>query len=232
MSISNLQLAANRKNAQRSTGPRTPEGKKRSCLNALRHGLSGQVVVMPDEDMQAYLAFIKDFVHDLHPVTEPEKQLAQDIANCQWRLNRSVSIENGIYALGHHDFEHVNNVDHPQIHTALTAATTYLHHSTKLENLSRQENRLRRTLQSSLKLYYQLQDRRRERERIELHQAVPIYKTHQMQNLPYHAADDGFVMSIAQITRELSREAHYEDAQIAQDCGYDREKYQACKAVS
>ncbi len=35
-------------NAQHSTGPKTPEGKKKSSLNALRHGLTGQIVVMPD----------------------------------------------------------------------------------------------------------------------------------------------------------------------------------------
>ena len=124
MSVSNLQLAANRKNAAQSTGPRTPEGKKRSSLNALRHGLTGQVVVMPNEDLKTYLDFIQRYVKDLSPVTEQEKQLAQDMANSQWRLNRSASIENGIYAVGHHDFENAIDVDHPEIHAALTAATT------------------------------------------------------------------------------------------------------------
>ena len=86
MSVSNLQLTANRENAQKSTGPRTPEGKKRSSLNALRHGLTGQVVVMPNEDLKAYLDFIQRYVKDLSPVTEPERQLAQDMANSQWRI--------------------------------------------------------------------------------------------------------------------------------------------------
>ena len=184
MNITEARIRANRRNAQLSTGPRTAEGKNRSKLNAYRHGLTAQVVVMPEEDLKRYQTFCQDFFTDWMPANTTETQLVQTLIDTQWRLNRSVSIENGIYALGHHDFEHVNNVDHPQIHTALTAATTYLNHSTKLENLSRQENRLRRTLQSSLKLYHQLQDRRRERERIELHQVVPIYKTHQMQNLP------------------------------------------------
>jgi hypothetical protein len=46
--------AINRANAQHSTGPRTSEGKRRSSMNAMRHGLTSQVIVMPDEDMQAY----------------------------------------------------------------------------------------------------------------------------------------------------------------------------------
>ena len=158
MSVSNLKLAANRENARQSTGPRTPEGKKRSSLNALRHGLTSQIVVMPNEDLKAYLSFCERYVKDLSPKNEPEKQLAQDMANSTWRLNRSGSIENGIYAIGHHDFSNDIDVDHPEIHAALTAATTYLKNGNQLENLSRQENRLRRTLQSSIKLYQDMQD--------------------------------------------------------------------------
>ena len=163
-------------------------------------------------------------------MTEPEKQLAQDMANSQWRLNRSASIENGIYAIGHHDFANAIDVDHPEVHAALTAATTYLKNGNQLENLSRQENRLRRTLQSSIKLYQQMQDRRREHERIEMYEAGPISKTHQMQKLPYNPAADGFVLSTAQIDRRLSRDDHFNDAQIARQCDYDPEKYRAFTA--
>ena len=44
------QLDANRANAQHSTGPKTAEGKKRSSLNAIRHGLNSQAVLLPYED--------------------------------------------------------------------------------------------------------------------------------------------------------------------------------------
>ncbi len=231
MSVSDLQLTANRENARRSTGPRTPEGKKRSSLNALRHGLTGQVVVMPDEDLKAYLSFTERYVQDLHPLTEPERQLAHDIANCQWRLNRSALIEQGVYALGHHDFADLNDVDHPEIHAALTAATTYLKNGRQLENLSRQENRLRRSLQSSLKLYHEMQAHRRQQEWEDMIKAGPIYKTHKMQNLPYNPAADGFVVSTAQIERKLSREDHYNDATIAGRFNFNAKKFHAYMAA-
>ena len=61
--------AINRSNAQRSTGPRTPEGKHKSCLNALRHGLTGRVVVLPGEDIEVYQAFCQELMADLLAVT-------------------------------------------------------------------------------------------------------------------------------------------------------------------
>lgn len=49
------QYAANRLNAEKSRGATSPEGKARSSMNALRHGLTARVVVLPSEDMDAYL---------------------------------------------------------------------------------------------------------------------------------------------------------------------------------
>jgi hypothetical protein len=53
-SFENTRAAVNRKNAARSTGPRSEGGKRRSSLNALRHGLTGQTVVLPEDDLAAY----------------------------------------------------------------------------------------------------------------------------------------------------------------------------------
>ena len=231
MSVSDLQLIANRENAQHSTGPRTPEGKKRSSLNAVRHGLTGQVVVMPYEDLQAYNEFLDRYIKGLNPKNEPEKQLAVDMANTTWKLNRCTSIESGIYAMGHHDFADRNNVDHPEVHAALTAATTYLENSRQIENLSRQENRLRSALQKSTKIYQDMQDRRRSQESQDMCQALPIAKTHKMQNLPYDPAEDGFVLSNTQIDQRITREAHWEDAVIADNVYYNVERYRAKKAA-
>ena len=231
MQISDIQLVANRENAQHSTGPRTPEGKKRSSLNALRHGLTGQVVVMPYEDLQAYNAFVERYIKGLDPKNEPEKQLALDMANNTWKLNRCTSIESGIYAMGHHDFADRNNVDNHQVHAALTAATTYLENSKQLENLSRQENRLRRTLQQSTKLYQDMQDRRRTQEKVDMWQALPIARTHKMQDLPYDPAEDGFVLSNTQIDQHINREAHWDDAYFARHLKYNAEEFRARRAA-
>src|SRR4051812_34308766 len=59
---------ANRKNALKSTGPRTPEGKKRSSMNALKHGLTATTVLLPGEDAGAYEDRLDAWTDDLRPV--------------------------------------------------------------------------------------------------------------------------------------------------------------------
>jgi len=64
-----VQIEANRRNAQQSTGPRSEIGKQKSSLNALRHGLTARVVVLPTEDLAAYQRFSAEFLADLAPET-------------------------------------------------------------------------------------------------------------------------------------------------------------------
>ena len=86
----------NRNNSQHSTGPITFEGKRRSCLNALRHGLTGQTVVMPAEDLEAYQQHIQRFVNEYHPQGATESQLVQSLADAAWRLNRVSVLETNL----------------------------------------------------------------------------------------------------------------------------------------
>ena len=64
---SESQLEANRLNAQRSTGPRTAEGKARSSQNAVRHGLTAKCPVLPGEDPAEFAAFSEALFEDLTP---------------------------------------------------------------------------------------------------------------------------------------------------------------------
>ena len=73
--------------AQTSTagqGPATEVGTRRSSVNALRHGLTGQVTAMTDEDRASHDAFLKALVKDLAPEGSMEIQLAQCIATDTW----------------------------------------------------------------------------------------------------------------------------------------------------
>src|SRR5580704_793371 len=104
--ISEKQFAANQRNAQFSTGPRTEQGKRHSSLNARRHSLTGQVTAMTDEDRAAHDEFSAALIQNLAPEGAMEFQLAQRIATDSWRLNRTSAIEDNLFAIGFS--EHAN----------------------------------------------------------------------------------------------------------------------------
>jgi len=92
------QIAANRRNAQKSTGPKTEEGRRVTRLNAYKHGLTGQLLVMTDEQAEVRENFLDSVVDDLKPVGVMERLLAQSIAEAYWRMNRAAAMENNIFA--------------------------------------------------------------------------------------------------------------------------------------
>src|SRR6202165_3059022 len=157
------QYAANRLNAVKSTGPATPKGKVRSSLNALRHGLTARVVILPTEDMAAYQAFSKEIVDSLDARTPVERQFAQTVADNQWRINRIRSIEDGMLAEAHFEDSGDFDAEHADIHSALTASRAFRDHSKEFVNLSLYEQRLQRSLREALRQLHELQAMRRER---------------------------------------------------------------------
>ena len=93
-------IEINRANSQHSTGPKTVVGKRHTSLNALRHGLTGQIVVMPTEDLDAYQSHVKSFTDEYHPQGATEAHLVQALADTAWRLNRAASLEANLLTLG------------------------------------------------------------------------------------------------------------------------------------
>src|ERR1700753_3830780 len=134
--ISEKQLEANRRNAQRSTGPKTAEGTKGAALNARRHHLTGQVTTMTDADRIMHDAFSAAIVENLAPEGAMEIQLAQRIATDSWRLNRASAIEDTLSALGHNAHADDIETEDPEIHAALTAARVFTAESKQLQLLT------------------------------------------------------------------------------------------------
>ena len=215
------QYAANRLNAEKSQGPTSPEGRARSSMNALRHGLTARVVVLPTEDMAAYRAFSKEIVDSLDAQTPLERQFAQTIADNQWRINRIRSIEDGMLACGH--FEQAGNfdTDQPEVHSAMTAARAFREHSQAFVNLSIYEQRLHRSTKEALRQLKELQAERRERRKAEMDDAVRLLKTQQMQGLPFDPVEFGFVYSSAEIAREQHRRERLEYSKRAENAAFN-----------
>jgi hypothetical protein len=94
---SQKQIAANRQNAQKSTGPTSSQGKAVVALNTLQHGLLSQSVCLPDEDEAALIALGKKLRHTLQPVGEFEVVLVDRIVTALWRLRRVVALETSLW---------------------------------------------------------------------------------------------------------------------------------------
>ena len=75
------QLAANRANAQLSTGPTSSEGKAKVSHNALKTGLTGRTVLLPSDDVAAYQAHVERILQQFAPIEEEEKRLAHFLAD-------------------------------------------------------------------------------------------------------------------------------------------------------
>ena len=87
------QIEANRRNALRSTGPITEDGKRRSRRNAVRHGLTAETVVETIEDIEDYRGFEAAVIAGYDARNAVERELVLRLASLLWRLRRATAIE-------------------------------------------------------------------------------------------------------------------------------------------
>jgi len=97
---SEKQIATNRANALKSTGPKTASGKGASSRNALKHGLLSAQMVLPDEDPKELAALAEAIHARLAPEGEMEQALADRVVACLWRLRRVHQVEGSMYRYG------------------------------------------------------------------------------------------------------------------------------------
>ena len=95
---SERQIEANRLNSQRSTGPRTPEGKAKVAMNALKHGLTADRIVLANEDPDEFEAFRSAMLTALDPQDAVDEVLAERVVFNAWRLRRVPMIEAALHA--------------------------------------------------------------------------------------------------------------------------------------
>jgi hypothetical protein len=97
--VSIRKIEANRRNAQHSTGPRTDAGKRASRMNALKHGLLANEVVITrgdyKEDEEAFTHLLLELREQFTPVGVAEELEVQRIALCYWRTRRAIRYEHG-----------------------------------------------------------------------------------------------------------------------------------------
>ncbi|MGA3204278.1 MAG: hypothetical protein ABSF12_17440 [Bryobacteraceae bacterium] len=166
----------NRANSQHSTGPKTESGKQRSSQNALRHGLTSQIVVMPTEELEACQLHLKSFVEEYDPKGATESNLVQALADASWRLNRVGALETNLLMVG--DLES---------------------QAKALANLSMHSLRLSRQFERTVTQLRALQEIRLAKERSDLHDLLDIMEMVESAGETYDPSEDGFVFSQSQI---------------------------------
>src|SRR6267378_4491212 len=204
--------ARNRANAAHSTGPKTEAGKKRSSLNAYRHGLTGQTIILPAEDLVAYQAFMRTFFDDYKPVGTLEKQLVQSLADTSWRLNRVAALEHNLIALGFDEHSNSISTEHPEAHAAFVIIEALRDETRALAVLGLHAARLSRHFEKTLKQLNDTQEKRRATEAHQLSEAAALLQMDQKQGLPYNPTDDGFVFSTAEIETFIRRQTRLKAA--------------------
>ena len=216
--ISDAKLAANRQNAQHSTGAKTQTGKDKSKMNALRNALTGQTVLLPTDDAIAYQAFIDSIYQQWSPIDDQEKRLTQLIGDTEWRIHRVAALETNIFAVG--------RLEQPEglfsESEGLLHAKLYLIYEKQLKNLALQERRLFNQNKSLTAKLEQLQ-----RDRIEkakqaeqaliderkaiFNRAVKIAHKGISLKKAFHPADFGFEFSLAEYDHYWDRQdPHFE----------------------
>jgi hypothetical protein len=114
------QIEANRRNARKSTGPVTEDGKRRSRCNAVRHGLTAETVIGALEDAEDYRAFEVAIVSDYDAQSAVE--LVLRLASLLWRLRRATTIETGLFEMQAdqiHEFRKAREIESRQMLCAM-----------------------------------------------------------------------------------------------------------------
>jgi hypothetical protein len=143
-------------------------------MNAIKTGLTGRTVLLPSDDTEAYCQHLAAYETEFQPVGLRERELVQSLADLRWRLQRIPGLEMAIYARGRDEFAVQFEELDPAVRSARIDLETFIHYEKPLRNLQLQEGRLRRHREKDLAELRQLQEERRQRERLAADTAAGI----------------------------------------------------------
>jgi len=136
------QIEANRRNALKSTGPKTEAGKEVSRRNAMRHGLTAETVITALEDAEDYRAFEAAIAADYDAQSAVERELVLRLTSVLWRLRRAETMETGLFEIQTehlHDSQQKRHV--PSLSQAIIDAVREQADTSGYGSLSAQERR-------------------------------------------------------------------------------------------
>src|ERR1700681_2030256 len=96
---SDARSEAARRNGAKSNGPKTPEGKAISSMNALRHGLTAKAILLTNENPEAYTKLADAYYEKFQPADDVERDLVDTMVISKWRQRRDWSNEAALFDL-------------------------------------------------------------------------------------------------------------------------------------
>jgi hypothetical protein len=195
-------------------GPASPEAKQRVRYNALRHGFTGQVLIMTPEEREKFDPFVKGMMTDLAPVGTHETFLANSMAEEAWRSNQIRARCANLAAVG--DFDGAGDKYRPMegqnlrletagIEAAVIDSVVASDQSKQLALMSLYGQRTQRAYEKYKNELSQLQQKRKAEEATELEEARLLYQLADTQGLAYDPKQDGFVFSLQFIKAHTER---------------------------
>jgi len=159
--------AASRINGAKSHGPKTEDGRRAVSLNAVKHGLTAETVVLPNESEEEYQAELHGYLQHFAPANKPESDLVLQLASAQWRLARYTAVETSLFDIQmeksrkHIDKEWKNIDESVRLALAFEALSGG---RSPLALLNRYQARLHHEYQRILKTLLHMQSARRDAE--------------------------------------------------------------------
>jgi hypothetical protein len=194
-----VQIKANQKNSRKSTGPTTPEGKKRSSLNAVRHNLTGQLVLVQEGETEIYDTHCKEYRADFAPKGKVEIELTQELADLRWSINRIRAHETNLFSVQSVTLSSTLESGDPDVNTAREISASLEKNMKTLALLSVYEQRKLRAFEKTLAKLKEIQSERKAQESMDLRKAAEYREVFQNEEPDWTPAQDGFVCSEAQI---------------------------------
>ncbi|HEX4807874.1 MAG TPA: hypothetical protein VH325_03035 [Bryobacteraceae bacterium] len=158
--------------------------------------VTSQTMLMPADELPAYEAHLARFFAEFAPETTREKELTQYLADTQWRVNRTMALHMGIFALGHRQLaEEFSSEPDPVIRKSLIDAQIYLKYERQFKSLSTEENRLCKQFETDRTELKAVIAKRVKDHRKQIGEAFELYENAQDEGLPFNPAELGFEFS-------------------------------------
>jgi hypothetical protein len=192
-------------NSKLSTGPKTPEGKRRVSMNNLQHGFAGQTVILQEHEIPVYEKHFADFRKEYKPSGPTEEFMVHSLADMSYSLGQlRAAMTTKMTIIGVRTIPHENETHSEQTATAVSRARSINEESPSLNTLGLYEQRKQRLFMATRKELMLIQAARRAEEKASLEEA----SAHRKADPTWSPEENGFVHSLAEIDRYIKTQTY------------------------